>query len=555
MKRNLLTLLLVALATVTFAQKPRHLRVLDYVPDSCYSLSIVNLDTLARVFELEAMHRDNLLQTLYDSVKPSRKIVQSWIKRDNKTGVDFTATAAFVDSRYVLLPLNNERNFEKMIRSLDKSVPPFVTMTDPNGRKIRCMSLEDLDITAVVICTEDVACFALLTDLNAVYSAMMSGDYDLGYSWQESPMQVWTRLSRSQFAKSGVAAAMMEKGWNSYTTYNQSNYFRYFADILFNEIGLPYVELQKTFGQIELEAFSKGDVFQDRITAYSEYQLHNVPADFQSLKSSPESLKKLMPYVSGDYLMLAISSLEGFGDLAKPFMDGLPQWQEVAPLMNKPFVFTASSLDEVTMQVVTLVDHPEEVRGMLERYVEISNHIADSIRKIVVTEWEYPEEVVEIETPDTTELIYPFPFVEAEDSTLNMKILTYKKLGGWDTYIITTKKRSFDYETYAYVVRDDSVCVFVKGNLLLYSKGLGTLGSLSQPFEHEWPSECFEHPIYARADFDALVPLFGPDAAIPVRDMVCYTDEGTFTMNFNAVPGLRHGIIYEMVKYLIDVIK
>ena len=561
MKRNTLTLLLVALVTVTFAQTPRHLRVLNYVPDSCYSLSIVNFDTLARVFELEAMHRENLLQTLYDSVKPSRKIVQSWIKRDEKMGVDFTASAAFVDSRYVLLPLNNERNFEKMIRSLDKSVPPFVTMTDPNGRKIRCMSLEDVDISAAVICTEDVACFALLTDLNAVYSAMMSGDYELANNiGQESPMQVWTRLSRSQFAKSGAAAAMMEKGWNSYTAYNQRNYVRYVTEILFEELGTSSEELQKALGQIELEAFSKGDVFHDRITAYSEYKLHNVPAEFQTLKSSPESLKKLMPYVSGDYLMLVISSLEGFGDLAKPFLAGLPQWQEVAPLMNKPFVFTASNFDEVNMQVVTLVDHPEEVRGMLERFVAVSNHIEDSIRKIkvVVTELDYPEEEVVIEIPDATEPVdtdYPDPLEETEDSTINMKTLTYKKLNGWDTYIITTRKRSMDYETYTWVVRDDSACVFVKDNLLFYSKGLGALGSLSQPFEHEWPSECFEHPIYARADFGAFVPIFGPDAAMPVRDMVCFADKGNFTMNINAVPGLRHGIIYEMVKYVIDVIK
>lgn len=105
------------------------------------------------------------------------------------------------------------------------------------------------------------------------------------------------------------------------------------------------------------------------------------------------------------------------------------------------------------------------------------------------------------------------------------------------------------------MVRDDSACVFVKDNLLFYSKGLGALGSLSQPFEHEWPSECFEHPIYARADFGAFVPIFGPDAAMPVRDMVCFADKGNFTMNINAVPGLRHGIIYEMVKYVIDVIK
>ena len=97
--------------------------------------------------------------------------------------------------------------------------------------------------------------------------------------------------------------------------------------------------------------------------------------------------------------------------------------------------------------------------------------------------------------------------------------------------------------------------MFVKDDLLFCTKSLASLGNLSQPLEREWPSECFEHPIYARADFGAFVPIFGPDAAMPVRDMVCYADKGTFTMNINAVPGLRHGVLYEMVKYVMEVLK
>ena len=42
---------------------------------------------------------------------------------------------------------------------------------------------------------------------------------------------------------------------------------------------------------------------------------------------------------------------------------------------------------------------------------------------------------------------------------------------------------------------------------------------------------------------------------MPVRDMVCFVDENTFTMNINAVPGLRHGVLYELVKYVMEILK
>ena len=170
MKRKLLTLIMLFASVVVFAQVPKYQRVLNYVPDSCYSLTMINLDTLARVTELESLHRENILKPLYDSMKFSKKLVQSWIKRDNKLGIDFTATMVIADSRYYLLPLNNERNFEKMVRSLGKSLPPFETLTDPEGRKFRCMTIgTEYGMNFAVMCTEDVACFTLLTDLNALY--------------------------------------------------------------------------------------------------------------------------------------------------------------------------------------------------------------------------------------------------------------------------------------------------------------------------------------------------------------------------------------------------
>lgn len=589
MKRKILTLIMLFASVVVFGQAPSHLRVLNYVPDSCYSLTLVNLDTVARAIELESLHRENVLKPIYDSVKFTKKLVRSWIKRDRKMGVDFTASAAYVDSRYVFLPLNNERNFEKTLRSLDKSLPPFETMTDADGRKFRCMALTENGMSAAVFCTEDVACFAMLSDMNAIYSDPVflsspedSSDIEFMYDpskYTETPMQVWTRLSRSHFAESALAANMQAKGWDSYTAYKYGNPLinTYLAAL---QLYFPAsADIKNAFGQLDIEIFAKAEALHDRITANSEFHIGNKQPEKQTLTFSPSELKKLIPYIPGDYMALVVSSMEGYGDLMEPYMGRFPQWKELCPLMNKPFVFTASSLEDKNMQLVTLVDHPERVRGILERYVETSNHITDSTykaRKNMVIEDVVEEPYIKVEDvmdePDTTseksaepvdiefDTIEMFGLsianaVDPEDTTIDMKTLSYKKIDGWDAYIIVTNKKEMDYETYTQIVKEDSSYVLVKDNLLFYTTGLDAAHLLSQPMEREWPKEYFEHPFFARIDFGTFVTLFGPEAATPVRDMTCYVDNNTLTMNVNAVPGLRHGILYEIVKYVADLFR
>ena len=584
MKRKLLTIILICIATVTFAQVPKHQRVLNYVPDSCYSVTLINLDTLAKVMELESLHMEKVLKPLYDSVKFSKKLVQSWIKRDNKLGIDFTATAAMADSRYYFLPLNNEKNFEKMVRSLDKSLPPFVTMTDAEGRKFRCMSISseyDFGTTSALICTEDVACFVTLTDMNAVYYSLptvIEGTDSLDWEgWlnsvmiAETPMQVWDRLSHSKFATSETATAMLTNGWYSYTAYKQGNYLLKTISGAMADLVPASMELQKAVSQLDLEIFSKGEARHDRISSYSEFHFGNEQP--QALKSSPAAVKRLLPYVAGDYMGLVISTMEGCGDFVEPYAGTLKEWGVLWPLLNKPFVFTLSALDENSMMFATVVERPEEVRGILERYVEVSNHITDSTykaRKNMVIEEEMVEEPVEepvvkeeevskepVENKEEyVELTNVFGDEEdSADSIIDMKTLVCKKIDGWDAYIILTNKKEMDYETYTMVMKEDSSCVLMKGDLLFYVKSLGALPSLSQPLEREWPKEYFEHYFYARADFASLVAILGPEAALPIRDFVIAIDKQSATMNINAEPGLRHGVLFETVKYIIDILK
>lgn len=588
MKHKLLTIVLICIASGLFAQVPNHLRVLNYVPDSCYTVTLLNLDTLAEAAELESLHLEKVLKPIYDSVKFSKKLVQSWIKRDNKTGIDFTATAAYADSRYYFLPLNNERNFEKTVRSIDKSFPPFETMTDPEGRKFRCMSIESEYgmMNSALICTEDVACFVILTNLNAIFNSqppVIEGTDSLDMeAWissiltPETPMQVWERLSHSKFASSETATTMIANGWDSYTGYKKGSSILNALSNVMADLIPASTELKKTVNQLDLELFSKGEIRHDRFSSYSEFHFGNQQPEMQKLKSSPVELKKLLPYVSGDYTLLAVNTMEGYGELIKPYAGTLKQWGELFQLLNKPFIFTMSSLDENYFMFSTIAEHPEEVRGVLERYVETCNHITDSVKKnmppvVEVLEEPLEEPLVEKEeTPDTPETppgkekpleyneyyvgpIDSIGYAEIpEDSTIDMKTLVYKKIDGWDAYIILTNKKEMDYETYTEIVKEDSACVLMKDDLLFFTKSLSALKSLSQPLEREWPKEYFEHNLYARADLSTLMHLFGMDLALPIHDMVAYVDDHSCTMNLNAEPGLRHGLLYETVKFAIE---
>ena len=562
---------MVAVAAFAFGQAPRHLRVLNYVPDSCYSLTVMNLDTVARVMELESLHREHVLKVIYDSLSFSKKLVQSWLKRDSKLGVDFTASVAIANSRCFLLPLNSERNFEKTLRSLDKTVPPFETVTAPDGQKVRCTVLEDGGMGVAVICTGDVACVVMLNDMDALYSMALqntaisdTADLDRLYETlykRDDPMQLWARMSRSRFVESEIAKSMSSKGWSSYTAYNHRNSLMRLLGTALERFAAAPEEISRMVGQIDMEIFSRTEVRRDRFTMVSEVRQHAGQPGLSSLRRAPEKLDRLLPYMGGEHFLLAVGTGEGYGDLMKPYAELIPQMRGLWPLLNYPFVFAMNSTEEILFG--TLVDEPGKVRGILERYVEESNRITDSTFRAQAearkaqAEAEKEAFSKKMEEGDAYEEFETmgFPFgsaVDPEDSTVNMKTLSCKKIDDWDAYIVVTRKQEMDYETFTMVVKDDSACVLLKDGLLFYAESLGAMDVLSNPVEREWPREYFEHLFYAKADFNALVALLGPEAALPMRDMVMHADDNTFTLNVNAVPGLHHGLLYETLMFVMD---
>ena len=75
------SLLIMLLVCSAFAQAPAKLRVLDYVPDSCYSLQIIYPDSLAEEIELDAIERDHLLDFICQSEPcPLHNFIKSWNK-------------------------------------------------------------------------------------------------------------------------------------------------------------------------------------------------------------------------------------------------------------------------------------------------------------------------------------------------------------------------------------------------------------------------------------------------------------------------------------------
>jgi hypothetical protein len=566
MKRKILTIIMLFVTTVAFAQVPRHQRVLNYVPDSCYSFYMINLDTLARVSELEALHKDNVLKPLYDSLKFSKKFVQSWLKRDNKTGIDFTASVAAANSRYYFIPLNNEKNFEKTLRSIDKSFSPFETITLPNGQKIRCLVLDavpDLGLAYAIICTPDVACVAMLSDMTDIYANILSAYSDSSsYTLKkETPVQIWERLSHSQFANSEAANTILTRDMNGYTAYNHLSPL---VQLLVGFAGNKLPDgILNAFQQLNLEVFSKAEVRRDRITSISEFRHNNDENNIlnvNSLRYAPEKLERLLPYMGEHSFLLATCGMEGASEIFDPYLN---EFTSLTSLTNNPF-FISLNYNDLSL-FGTIVDNPDSVQIPLENYITAHNHILDSLyqvqeEKAKQIEADFSEEM--LKDDDYTDFANYInniePFGRYIDSVSNRKFLTISQKEGWTVYNVITKNKEMDYETQEWGYGYDTSFVLVKDGLLFYAQTLSVMELLSHPKELEntsFKQELLSHPAYLWIYPNPLISsILGDITTLPIHDLTCYLENNSFVMNFNAEPGLKHGILYEVIKFTINVI-
>lgn len=577
MKRTIFTLLLVAITTLSFGQVPKHLRVLNYVPDDCYSLTLVNLDTLSRVCELEALHRDGILKPIYDSVKISKNLVMSWIKKDKKIGIDFTATAAIITTAYsnvYLIPLNNERNFEKALRSFDKTLPPFETLTDPEGRKIRyTVPDEAVDYFSTVICTDNVACIVLFNDPFSLFSSewreeTISSNDSLRL-WWSTPKGAWLKMSHSNFVNSEVCTKMLAGEYDAYYAYNANNQSLKLLDRLL--VIFPGSEMLPTaLRNMDLTIYNKSTLYHDKWVSVNEMYNNGPSPILKNFRQSPEELQKLFPYMSENSVTMFTSTWEHVGETIRPYLDAMPEAQELASLMNKPFFLTVS-MDE-GMLFGTLLENPAALHDTLERYVAAHNRTLDTLfernkkrtadqksefAKIMAEGNEYQDfETYQNEESDSDWDIFEEIFSYGSDSISNRKTLFYEKRNGWDVYYLLTSHFRINFDSYEQELNYDTTYIIAFDNFLFYSKEPAVFNWLRNPQPYSTPlsEEQLQHPLYMRIDLNTAAAALGMDM-LPLRDLVIYSQDNTMVMNLNAEPGLHHGIFYELVKFVIDFVR
>ena len=128
MRKIFLFLLAWLSSLIVFGQNPQPPRVLSLIPDDCYQLQLINWSELSNDFELAALDKDKILNPLYKEKKIIKSFVRSWIQMDDKSGIDFSTTAAFINKNCLIVPLSNEKNFEKTVRKVG-DVNPFKTIS------------------------------------------------------------------------------------------------------------------------------------------------------------------------------------------------------------------------------------------------------------------------------------------------------------------------------------------------------------------------------------------------------------------------------------------
>ena len=486
------------------------------------------------------------------------------MKRDNKTGIDFTASIAAANSRYYFIPLNNEKNFEKTLRLLDKSFAPFETLTLSNGQKIRCLTLNMAnEIPYAVICTTDVACIVSLSDLSDYYTQILSSlsDPDSFAPHIDSPIQIWEQLSQSQFANSETAKNIVARGMNGYTAYNHfSPFAKLFMGFAGNKLS---AEALNFLQQLNIEIFSKAEVHHDRITNINEFRHTNDENNIwnkNKMRHAPEKLERLLPYMGEHPILLATCGMEGAGEIAAPYLN---EFTSLWSLTNNPF-FVSLNYNNLSL-FGTIVENPDSVQIPLENYITTHNHILDSLyqvqeEKAKQIEADFSEEM--LKDDDYTDFANYInniePFGRYIDSVSNRKFLTISQKEGWTVYNVITKNKEMDYETQEWGYGYDTSFVLVKDGLLFYAQTLSVMELLSHPKELEntsFKQELLSHPAYLWIYPNPLISsILGDITTLPIHDLTCYLENNSFVMNFNAEPGLKHGILYEVMKFTINVI-
>lgn len=545
MKKILLTLLISVAAWISYAQAPNHLRVLNFVPDDCHSVQLFNLDTMARTCELKAIQDDNLLSFISKEDKTTYKLLKtllkSWVDKDDKLGIDFTASVATVGNRIFLIPLNNEKNFEKNIQKLIGSKAHFKTVNDGGAGTIRKVESEELD----VFCTPSVACIMLdMAELEQLFPTPQNG------------ADLWQKMQNSHFLQTKPGQMILSGEISGYTVYNESNPM---VQIL-GHYATAFAQISPDMlKDLNVEIYSRGQVTRDRMTSVSEIRnLSTKTPDFSwsEARREPQVVEQLLPYFGDNTFAMMVSTMSGLSKMGE-FPPAFSEYKSLLPLMDKPFV-AAIIPDGMYYMIATMIDDPEQLPTMLNNYVEAHNRHIDSLYQ---AQSEAPAPTIGLESlDDDNDVEVSFDEMMSTlqqtpvDPAVNKKSVIYQPEGDLKIYYLLTTKSQMNYDTYERELGMDTAYLVVKGNKLFFAPKKQVVEMVNHPTVKAQPvsPDFLQHAIYMRMDVQTLMNGIAGGSqlniTLPFDNMTMFVDDNFFTTNIEAVKGLQHGIFYEMVK-------
>lgn len=544
MRKRFLFLLAWLSSLIVFGQNPQPPRVLSLIPDDCYQLQLINWSELSNDFKLAALDKDKILNPLYKEKKIIKSFVRSWIQMDDKSGIDFSTTAAFINKNCLIVPLSNEKNFEKTVRKVG-DVNPFKTISGNAQHLLRFTN--DASGSIAILCTQDMACIYLSEseDDDAEKEASIR-------NLQQTLVHTWDKMQKSTFPTSEVGKFFIQRGMLSYVAYNAQH-----PDLkmLSGIIKKQNTSLSSNLDKLNVLMFSTGDIDNKRFGSKTELY-KSTPNGLEpiSMKNlSPEGTVPLLPYVLENPIAVISCNVVGLGDSLAPYLSSHPDFQALAPLLNHPFIGSIHS--EKGTLLCTTIDDPKRVKPALEQYVVLRNQALDSVFKASRSKDTASVEVAAEEGSGDDEYdIEEAPYEPSpEDSLVNHKHLALTHTDGYDLYTLTTYKKNLDYETFTWVYGYDTTCfIMTKDNLLFLFGEAEIMQSILNPTKSSPAGIRTQDPLYARVYLNTLFREIGEEDILPLRDMTIQTNDNKIVMDVTATDGLKHSLPYELVKAIME---
>lgn len=565
MKNTLLSLLAILLACVSFGQIDQAHRVLNCVPDNCYSLQMIDFKRLSQEMEIPQLNADKVLNPLVKANK-NYKVLQyllsSWANQDDKLGIDFTAVAAIysngVKGSNVLIPLNNEKRFEAALKKISKDVS-FSTAKDGNS-SYRVHA----DNGMVIVCTNDVAYIQTIPFLGRFVAPE-------GMKIKHSKEQVvndFRQACNSKFLERPSVKLWLERGMDAYVCGLENQQMLQVNEML-SKLGINAPAYD--FGANNVLAFSKMKVEKDGLFYVTELLDENGnpmnSMDLGQLKRSDEGLEALLPYLYENRFYTLFCNVEGFGDYFKEYVDEKQPWSAVLPLLNHPIVGSMATEGDA-MLAVTKVDQPKLVGECLQQYVEKNNAKLEEERAEVIEESVEEVTVDEIPEDEKTETMVAAGIAAAkevertdtfEDVEVGKLSLVYKQIDGMDGYCILKETYDIDYETFDFKKAYDTIYFVVKDDLLFWMSDLSGVDAIRHPQTDSRNVADLDAKqlLYANVDLKMIGNVAGAETDLgmpPAKNFYVTVKENKLNFGMNAYEGLQHGLLYEMTKYFVNIL-